>query len=160
MNEIIKKLRVSDYVFEIDGKDIYNCVVKYSITENMMIHYSDGHIEEEYNPVIVLEIQGNDLNKNEAWICFELNLGLKELNKYSSIPTNIIDKVSKSESFIKRPNEENSTFLDFEIPMNKVDDMYKNISSVWVSKLDENIFIFKVCIPSERMFSYFIVDFN
>lgn len=160
MNEIIKKLRVSDYVFEIDGKDIYNCVVKYSITENMMVHYNDGSLEEVYKPVINLEIQGNDLNKNEAWICFELNLGLKELNKYSSIPTNIIDKVSKSESFIKRPNEENSTFLDFEIPMNKVDDMYKNISSVWVSKLDENIFIFKVCIPSERMFSYFIVDFN
>lgn len=160
MNEIMLKLNVSDYVFEIDGKDIINCVLKYYIDEMKNVYYSDGRVEEIYNPRIVFDIQGFDLDKNEAWISFELNIGLKELNEYSSKPVNIIDKVSMSESFIKRPNEENSTFLDFEIPTDTIDDMYKNISSLWVSKLDENKFIFKVCIPGERVFSFFEIDFN
>ena len=160
MNEIIQKLNISDYVFEIDGKDIYNLELKYSINETKNVHYKDGHVEEIYSPVICFEVQGIDLDENESWIYFEINMGLKELNRCSNKPINIIDKVSKSEAFIKRPYEEKTTFLDFDFPTGMIDDMYKNISSVWVSKLEENKFIFKICIPGERIFLYFVVNFN
>jgi len=160
VNEIIHKLNFSEYVFEIDGKNILNVLLKYSISEDRTVCYGDKHIENVYKPVINLEIYGFDNNNNEAFISFELNIGLTELNQYSSVPTNIINKVSKSEAFIKRPNEENSTFLDFEFSNDTIDDMYKNLSSIWVSKLDKNKFVFKICIPSENVFSYFRVDFN
>ena len=160
MDEIIQILNFSEYVFQIDGKDIYDVILKYSIIENVSVYYSDKHVEDIYKPVINFEIYGVDNNANEAFISFELNIGLTELNKHSNTPTNIINKVSKSEAFIKRPNEINSTFLDFEFPNDTIDDIYKNISSVWISKLDNNKFILKICIPSENVFSYFVVDFN
>ena len=160
MIENTRKLNVSDYVLEIDNRDIYNCTLKYSINEIEDLYYKDGSVSKRYNPVINLEIGGMDLDGNEAWISFEINIGLNELNKYSDEPVNIINILSKSEAFVKRPGYENSTFLNFQIPSNTIDDMYKDISSLWISKLDMNKFIFKICVPDEMIFSYFIVDFN
>lgn len=162
MNEVTKKLNVSDYAFELDGRNIIKCYLTYSVDEyENTIHYVDGHEEKEYNSVITFEINGIDLNtEKEAWFSFELNVGLDELNRYSDKPINIIDKIYDGESFIKRPTGENSTFLDFEFPTDTINDIYLNLSSVWVSKLGENKFIFKVCVPSEALFSYFEVDFN
>lgn len=162
MNEFTKKLNVSDYAFELDGWNIVKCYLKFSVNEyENTVHYADGCEEKAKYQVISFEINGVDLNtEKEAWFCFELNMSLDELNTYSEKPVNIIDKVSDRESFIKRPTCDNSTFLDFEFPTDTKEDMYSNISSVWVSKLDENKFMFKVCVPSEGLFSYFEVDFN
>lgn len=160
-NIIKKKLNVSEYVFEIDGKDIINCNLEYSLTETIKTYYKDKSEEEIYNPIINISLEGVDYKaNNESWISFELNIGLKELNKYTSIPTNIISKLSKGESFIKRPNQETSEELYFYIPTQTQEDMYNNLSSIWVSKLDKNIFLFKICIPSEQVFAYFRIDFN
>ena len=41
-----------------------------------------------------------------------------------------------------------------------LEDMYLNISSLWVSKLDDNKFIFIVCVPSEGLFCYFPICFD
>lgn len=162
MNKITKKLNVSDYAFELDGRNIIKCFLKYSVNEHEnIIRYVDGSEENRYEPVISIEVNGIDLNsEKEAWFYFELNMGLNELNNYSENPVNIIDKVSKSESFIKRPTCENSTFLDFEFPTDTIDDMYLNLSSLWVSKVDKFKFLFKVCVPSEGLFSYFEIDFD
>lgn len=101
-----------------------------------------------------------DLDGNEAWISFEIKTGLNELNEYHLEPVNIINMLSKSEAFVKRPMCKNSMCLDFQFPKNTIDDMYRNISSLWGFKLDMNKFIFRICVPDEMMFSYFIVDFN
>ena len=43
---------------------------------------------------------------------------------------------------------------------NNEEDMYNNLSSAWILKLDENKFLFKFCIPTENLFTYFEIDFN
>lgn len=46
MNEIKRKLNVSDYAFEIDGRNIVKCYLSYSVNEyDNVIRYADGHEE-------------------------------------------------------------------------------------------------------------------
>ena len=162
MNEIKTKLNVSDYAFEIDGRNIVNCYLSYSVNDGEdIVIYADKHEEIEKFTIISIEVNGVDLNKKtESWFSFDLKIDLNELNSYSEIPVNIIDKVYDGECFIKKPNCKDSTFLDFEYPKGTQEDMYLNISSVWVSKLCDNKFIFKVCVPSECLFCYFPISFD
>lgn len=162
MNEIKKKLNVFDYAFEIDGRNIVKCYLIYAIDDyENIVRYVDGHEETNNFPVISIEINGVDLNTgDDCWFSFEIKIGLDELNNFSEVPVNIIDKVYDGECFIKKPNCKNSTFLNFEYQKGTLEDIYLNISSLWVSKLDDNKFIFKVCIPSEGLFCYFPIDFN
>ena len=162
MNEIKRKLNVSDYAFEIDGRNIVKCNLIYSVNEyDNIIRYADGHEESNKESIISIEISGVDLNtENVAWFSFELKIRLDELDDFSEVPVNIIDKVADGESFIKRPSSDNSTYLDFEYPKGTQEDMYLNISSVWISKLCDNKFIFKVCVPSECLFCYFPISFD
>ena len=162
MNEIKRKLNVSEYAFEIDGRNIVNCYLSYSVNEyDNIVRYVDGHEESNKESIISIEVNGIDLNTgDESWFSFELKIGLDELNIFSDVPVNIIDKVYDGECFIKRPNSDNSTFLNFEYPKGILEDMYLNISSLWVSKLDDNKFIFKVCVPSEGLFCYFPINFD
>ena len=162
MNEIKRKLKVSEYAFEIDGRNIINCNLIYSVNEyDKVIRYTGGNEDISKESIISFEISGSDLNTlDNAWFSFELKIGLDELKNFSEIPVNIIDKVYDGECFIKRPNSDNSTFLNFEYPKGTLEDMYLNISSLWVSKLDDNKFIFKVCVPSEGLFCYFPICFD
>ena len=160
MIEVSKKLNVSDYVLEIDGMDIYNCTIKYSFTNIEKVYYKNDSVCEQDKSVINIEINGNDLDDNDAWIYFEIFISLNELREISNIPVNIIDKVYRGESFVKRPLKNDSECFDFEISLNNFDDIYRNLSSLWVSKLDNNNFVFKVCVPDEKIFSYFKIDFN
>ena len=162
MNGVKIKLNVSDYAFEIDNKNIVNCYLSYSINEyDKIIRYVDKYEESVKESIISIEISGVDLNtESESWFSFDLKIDLNELNDYSDIPVNIIDKVYDGECFIKRPCCGDATFLDFEFPKGTQEDMYFNISSLWVSKLNDNKFIFKVCVPSEGLFCYFPIDFN
>ena len=160
--ELTKKLNIKDYTLEIDGKYITNCVLEYSLNENEVIYYNEGTREKiDHNQVITFCIKGKAIDTDvEAWIRFELNTNIDELNNYPRKPINITSKLSKSEAFIKRPTKENSEFLNFYIPTNTKEDMYNNLSSIWVLKEEENKFIFKICIPTEFVFAYFKVDFT
>lgn len=141
-----QKLKVSDYVFEIDGKDITKVEVEYEFLKNL--------------PAISIDIKGVDNNNNEAWFCFELGMDLKQLNNYIDKPVEITEFVSDCEAFIKKPNMDHSRELDFYFPTNTVEDIYHNLTSIWVVKKETNIFIFKVCVPSDGLFAFFEVDFN
>ena len=79
----------------------------------------------------------------------------KYFDCYDFIPMNI----NKGEAFIKSPQSETSSFLMFNFANNTLDDIYENLSSVWISKLEENIFVFKICVPND-VFASFKVDFN
>lgn len=162
MKDKKRKLNVCDYAFEIDGRNIVNCNLIHSVNEcENVIRYADKSEEIKKLTIISVEIIGVDMNtESESWFSFELKMNLEELNSYSEIPVNIIDKVYDGESFIKRPNLEDSSCLDFEYPKGNKEDMYLNLSSFWVSKITNNNFIFKVCVPSEGLFCYFPISFD
>lgn len=161
MKEIKQKLNFSDYDFEVDGKIISKVYVTYYLNEDEVVDYHNGiRGEIKYRPYISLCISGMDNNDKEVWFSFMMNIGLDKLNEFSKEPTNITNYVSLGEAFIKKADNEDATWLDFEFPKNDFNDIYRNLSSIWISKIDTNKFIFKVCVPSERLFSYFHVDFD
>ena len=153
--EFTRKLKVDEYVFEIDGKDILSVELKYSFDFIESTIYKDGKkVDIVKEPAITIELCGKDRDNNDAWICFDLKTDLNYLNTLSSIPTDISFLLHCSESFIKRPLEELSRFLDFDLPNHTEDDIYKNLSSLWILKIRENEYIMKLCVPNE-VFTYF-----
>ena len=161
MNKTItKKIKVEDYTFEIENKNITKVNVSYEFGKSQTVSYEKGkRIEESYNDTITITLSGVDNDDNEAWISFKIKANLKELNKYTEIPQDISKLIHKSEAFIKSPKEKTPTFLNFNFSTNTLEDIYENLSSVWISKLEENIFIFKVCVPND-IYASFKVDFN
>jgi len=159
-NEYKRKLKVNEYVLEIDNKDIYDINVTYKTDEIESIIYKDGkRFEEKSEPVLVIELNGKDKDDNEAWISFDLKVDINYLNTLPKEPTDITNLLVGSESFIKKPNNELPGFLDFNIPTNTLDDIYKNLSSLWISKINTNEFLMKLCVPNE-VFTYFKIIFD
>lgn len=158
--EYKRKLKVNEYVLEIDNKDIFDVNVTYTIDKVESIIYKDGkRLDEKLEPVLVIELNGKDKEGNESWISFDLKVDIDYLNTLSQEPTDITHLLLGSESFIKKPNDELSGFLDFDIPINTLDDIYKNLSSLWISKINTNEFIMKLCVPNE-VFTYFKIIFD
>lgn len=158
--EFTRKLKVDEYVFEIDGKDIFGVELKYSFDFIESTIYKDGKkVDVIQEPAITIELCGKDKDNNEAWIYFDLKTDVKYLNTLSNLPSDISFLLHGSESFIKRPLEKVSGFLDFELPKNTEEDIYKNLSSLWISKISDNEFIMKLCVPNE-LFTYFKIVFK
>lgn len=152
---------MSDYLFEIDGKDILKAAVKYEFIKLSVVSFKDGEKDNtKYLPAISIEISGVDSNNNEAWVCFQLEMSLEQLYSYSNIPTDITKYLSDCEAFIKKPEMNHSRELDLYFPKNTINDIYHNLTSIWIVKKDVNIFIFKVCVPSDNLFAFFEVNFN
>ena len=106
-----------------------------------------------------IELNGNDRNGFEAWISFDLKFDIDYFNSLSRVPTDISYLLVGSESFIKKPDEERQEFLDFDLPRNDEYDIYKNFSSLWISKIGDNEFIMKLFVP-DLVFTYFRIDFK
>ena len=87
-NEIKQKLKASDYVFEINGKDINQVSAIYSIDPVATKVYEDGKKTGNINkPVLRIELNGNDKDGNNAWITFDLRkykYFIKNSNRYIS----------------------------------------------------------------------------
>jgi len=160
LKEYNRKLKVNEYVLEIDNIDIYDVNVTYKIDKIESITYKDGkRYEEKLESVLVIELNGNDKEGNEAWISFDLKVDIDYLNTLSKEPTDITHLLLGSESFVKKPNDELPGFLDFDIPTNTLKDIYKNLTSLWISKINTNEFIIKLCVPNE-VFTYFKIVFD
>lgn len=156
-----QKLKVTDYIFEIDGKEISKVEVEYNFINLTSTSFKDGKKDKiKFIPAISIDISGIDNNNNEAWFCFELDMSLEQLNKYTNQPTDITQYVADCEAFIKKPYMDHSRELDLYFPTNTLEDIYHDLTSVWVVKKDTNIFIFKVCVPSDNVFTFFEVNFN
>ena len=159
-NELITKLKVQDYVFEIDGEDIFDTELKSTVSEIEVLFYEKGIKKTKIEPLIEFELSGLNKNKKEGWVSFYIKTDLKYLN---SIPNNKIVDITnllwQSEAFVKRPEEENSDFLTFRYPENNENDMYRLLTSLWVYKLKENEFVFKLNVP-EDVFTYFKINFK
>lgn len=158
--EINKKLKVDEYVFEIEGRDIYNTYITYGIGNYESTFYKDGKKSNSITrSALSIELNGKDKNGNEAWIYFDLDFDLDYFNSLSKIPTDISYLLVTSESFIKMPDEDKSMVLDFDLPCNREDDIYKKFSSLWISKIDDNELIMKLSVP-DLVFTYFRIDFK
>lgn len=161
MNQTItKKIKVQDYTFEIENKNITKVNVTYEFGKTEIISYENGKRKDiSYADEIAITLSGVDNDDNEAWISFLIKSNLEELNKYTDIPKDISKIIHTSEAFVKSPKEKTPTFLNFNFATNTLEDIYENLSYVWISKLEENIFVFKVCVPND-IFASFKVDFN
>ena len=153
-------LNFPDYIFEIDGKDIKDARVIYNYGSLERTEFEYGKkTKVTYSPTINLEILGIDDNFNEAYLCFELNLDLETLNSFNNGIEDITKYMLETEAFIKRPGDK-TIFLDFYLPTNKNDDMFHKLTSLYVLKLDNNKFLFKLTVPSKNVFTYFEVNFK
>ena len=154
------KLKVEDYVFEIKGEDIFDTKLIYEISEMEVCYYEKGIRKNKIDPLIEIELNGVNSEKKESWISFYLKTDIDYLN---SLPNEkIVDCTNllwSTESFIKRPDEEDSDFLTFRYPENNENDMYRLLTSLWIYKLKENEFIFKLNVPDD-LFTYFKIVFK
>ena len=153
-------LNFLDYVFEIDGKDIKDArvIYNYGSLERTEFEYGKkGKVT--YSPTISLEIFGVDDDDRDASLSFELNIDLETLNSFNNGIEDITKYMLETEAFIKRPGDK-TIFLDFYLPTNKKDDMFRKLTSLYVLKLDNNKFLFKFTVPSDNVFTYFEVDFK
>ena len=153
------KLKVEDYVFEIEGEDIFDTTLNYKVSELEIGFYEKGERKTKIEPLIDFELSGINKEKKEGWISFSLKTDLKYLN---SLPNNqivdITNKLWETESFYKIPGEENAGFLDFRYPENNENDMYRKLTSFFVYKYKENEFMFKL--NTDNVFTYFKVKFK
>ena len=153
-------LNFLDYVFEIDGKDIKDArvIYNYGSLERTEFEYGKkGKVT--YSPTISLEIFGVDDDDRDVSLSFELNIDLETLNSFNNGIEDITKYMLETEAFIKRPGDK-TIFLDFYLPTNKKDDMFRKLTSLYVLKLDNNKFLFKFTVPSDNVFTYFEVNFK
>ena len=87
--EINKKLKVDEYVFEIEGKDIYNTYLTYSVGNFELMIYKDGKKDNIIEHVLCIELNGKDRNGSDAWISFDLKFDIDYFNSLSRVPTDI-----------------------------------------------------------------------
>ena len=159
--EVEEVLNFPDYVFEIDGKDITDAKVAYYYDNMESVEFVNGKRGKEFlSPLLCLEISGVDDNNKNAFLSFMLKLDLETLNNFNNKIEDITKYMLETEAFIKKPNEDKSGFLDFYLPTNKNDDMFHKLTSLYVLKLDNNKFLFKLTVPSENVFTYFEVNFK
>ena len=125
---------------ESERSKIWNGEIALIYPSDYLYAYSKEIDRNCYNYPNECYLNGKDKNGNEAWIYFDLDFDLDYFNSLSKIPTDISYLLFNSESFIKMPDEDKSMVLDFDLPCNREDDIYKKFSSLWISKIDDNEF--------------------
>ena len=151
-----EKLSINDYVFVIDEEDVINCYVTYNFDKIQITKFINGNKIKSEEDSIYIELEGKSKNNNIGYLCFDLNKGINFLNSLSDKPIEISKYISEIDAFIERDKRK---YIDFNFLNNRFSDIFKNHSSIWVSKVERNIFYFKICSP-EGLFSFFKVDFN
>ena len=142
--KVTRKLHITEYGFVYNKEDLNNGELEYYFDEIMSIEYEDGKRKgETYSPILCFSISAEDSLFNTFTFSFELNMDLGELNKLANKPNDINKYVIEGETFLNNPYENHCGGPMF-----------------LVSKIEENKFIFKVCIPEETFFCWFKVDFN
>ena len=155
-----KKLKVDDYLFQIDNEDINKANITYEFMSYEVINYEDGKKEgNKVIPTIKYTLSGENSSGKESWISFIIDLDINKLNELNSELIDITKYINESEAFVKRANDKNPSFINFYLPKNNIDDMYRNTTSLYVYKLKDNSFIFKLSIPTENIFTSFKIDF-
>ena len=151
-----RKLNINDYAFVIKEEDIINCYVTYNFDKIKVTKFINEHKVESNEDSIRVELDGETKSGKTGHISMDLNTSLSYLNSLSNKPTEISKYIIEIESFMESNKRE---YIDFNFLHNEFSDIFKNHSSIWVSKVNYNIFFFKVCSPN-GLFSFFKIDFN
>lgn len=155
-NDIItKKLNVMDYIFRYKGEDLGNCKVEYYFDKMTVTNYKEGSYDVS---LLNIFISASDKLTSNYTFEYAIKMSLDELNKLSDKPNNINEYIYQGETYFSNPYTEDmdSMFIDLYLK----ESMYYDQSNFYVSKLEDNKFIFKVSIPEEYIFMWFIIDFN
>ena len=79
-NKVTRRLKISDYILEIDGKDIINVEATYSISSRDVMYFKDGKKDRvEEVPELEIELYGTDNEGNDAWISFMIDTDVNYL---------------------------------------------------------------------------------
>ena len=155
------KLHVYNSVFEIENEDITNLELEYTFSYEHYVKFKNGKkVQSGDKNVICFQISGINKTSKKASLEFLLDMDLDEMNKLKSKPVDITKKLRFDGPCIKRPNEDENDVINYFKSTNNIEDMFRNLFSAFIFKKDENVFIIKISIPEEKIFTYFEVDFN
>lgn len=156
-----QKLHIYNSAFEIANQDIINLELEYEFDQNYYVKYKEGKkVAEGTQQIICFEIIGTNKELKKAAFEFSIYMGLEEMNRLKSKPVDISKKIHFDGPPLKRPNDEENSFINFDYATDSIRDMFKNLASAYICKKRKNVFIIKVSIPDENVFVYFEVDFN
>ncbi len=148
MKRILSKdLDATEYILRITNREIME--TNLSFIES---------IENNNIPIITIELNGKDYEEYDAGISFDLYLSTEDLIDYSTEPTNISNKLIDGHFYIMRPSDDDYNEYKVSIPTNTVDDMKKDLTNLYVAKVDNETYLFKLSIPEEGIFTYFEVN--
>ena len=154
------KPRFEDYVFELEGIDIGNVKITYSCLDVEYKTIEDGTISDfKHKKDLFIELSGTK-DDDKASVEFAIDYTIEELNTLGNEPTNITEALIEGEAFFKKLNEKYDMELDIQKPTYTAKDMKKNLSSLYVLKESENRFLFKLSVPSDKLFTFFTIDFK
>ncbi|MBR2833173.1 MAG: hypothetical protein IKE75_01910 [Bacilli bacterium] len=144
------KLRIQDYVFEYQKKDLKNASIKIKQGESVTI--PTGTITE----ITTFELTAYDKNKIEYYLEFTINMSKLELEhlttKLHDISNKIVGTVYLSDS-----SDNKTGLLDF-ISVEK-ENRYRIPSFCWISKDPQNtnkIFV-KLLMPNDELYVWFTI---
>lgn len=145
-----RKLEINEYIFTYKKEDIKNVILEYNFDTITLVSYKTGIKIKTDKPLINFNISGDENMKNYVF-SFSLLLDLSTLNKFSNIQTNINEYVVSGETIFF--NGDNFEILDEDFK-----DIYKYTPVFFVSKIDNDKFIFKI--QYEDIFIWFLSDFT
>lgn len=151
------KLKVTDYIFTYQNKDLKDAYLEYYFDSVMNVTYQDGkRVGETYSPLINFELSGTDDLFNVISFSFMVHFREEELKKLTDKPTKINKNIIESETYLTTSYEESNGPLD--IYLNE--SMYHDTANFFVAKLEDKKYVFKGSVPSESIFFWFTIDFH
>ncbi len=150
------KLKVTDYVFTYQNKDLTNAYLEYSFDQVKNVTYLDGKFAEEtFSPLICFELNGVDELFNTITFSFMVHYDEESINKLNENPTKINHHIIDSEMYLSTSYEKTNGPLTVDLE----ESMYHDTANFFVAKIKDKKYIFKGSIPSETIFFWFQIDF-
>lgn len=153
-----QKLKVMDYIFCYQGKDLTNAFVEYEFGFSEVTEFKDGKKSKTYKiPYIDCEISATD-GTEEFSISFMLRMGLEDLLNLPEEIINVNDKVIEGEMFFFDPYDKSkkSRWLDPHLKPT----MYHPLAEFCTQKVKENKIQLKVSLPEDDIFLLFALELN
>lgn len=154
--KIIIPLKVYDYVFTYQNKDLNHAKLEYYFDSVMHVEYIDGKRNgETYKNLIDFSISAEDEFFNTFTFCFALEIELEQLKSLPmNTPININEYILPGEVSFYNPYKEK--WYPFHLYLEE--DGYHEITNFFVTKIEENKFVFKVQASEIGVFFWFHVE--
>ena len=142
------KLRIQDYVFEYQKKDLKNAFIKLKYGQSVSIPF--GTITEK----TTFEFTAYDNDDTEYYLEFTINMSKKELEQLNTNLKDISNKVLGT-VFLRNSKDNKTELLDF--LSSDTESRYSIPSFCWVSKdpQNENKVFIKLLMPNDYLYLWF-----